>query len=135
MCFGGGGSAPNIVYSGPSDADIQRNQQQLAAYEDQMASQQAEFADTLQTQIDEAQAETARLQAEFDKELEIANAEAAAAGIQEANNAYTVTATQTEATGAQTTEVIKKKKKPNSTLKIGAGGVAQQAGSGLNIGV
>ena len=90
---------------------------------------------SLQTQIDEAQAETARLQAEFDKELEIANAEAAAAGVQEANNAYTVTATQTEATGAQTTEVIKKKKKPNSTLKIGAGGVAQQAGSGLNIGV
>ena len=134
MCFGAP-AAPEIVYSGPSQEDIDRNNASLNEYEQKVAQQQADFSAQLQEQIASAEEETARIQAKYDEELAAAAAEADAAGSMENNNVYAVTATQTPATGAETTTAIKKKKKPNSSLKIAIGGTQNQAGSGLNIGV
>lgn len=139
MCFGGGGTqqaqAPEIRYQGPSQADLDANQRSLNTYRAQAEAQQAQFATQLEQQIAEAQAETARIQAKYDEELAAASDAAASAGSQEATDIYTVTATQTPATGAETTAKIKPKKNQRRSLKIAAGNTANQAGSGLNIGV
>ena len=134
MCFGAP-AAPEIKYQGPSQSDIDRNAQSLAQYEKQVTQQQAALSAQLNKQIAAAQAETAKIQEKYDQELAAAAAEADAAGSMENNNVYAVTATQTSATGAETTTPIQKKKKPNSSLKIAIGGMTNQAGSGLNIGV
>ena len=75
-----------------------------------------------------------RLESRSGTPLEAASAAAAGAGSQEAaclrgdGNVNT-------ATGAETTQVVKPKKNQRRTLKIAAGNTANQAGSGLNIGV
>ena len=137
MCFGGTQSvaAPEIQYQGPSQADIAANQASLDSYRAQTEMQQAQFASQLEQQIAEAQAETARIQAKYDEELAAASDAAASAGSQEATDIYSVTATQTPATGAQTTAKIKTKKNQRRSLKIASGNTANQAGSGLNIGL
>ena len=138
MCnglFGNAPSPPQIVYQGPTQEDIDRNQEMLKTYEQQVAQQQTNFSKQLNEQIAAAEAETARIQAQYDEEIAAATAAAQGAGAMEANNVYAVTATQTPATGAETTSAVKKKKKPNSSLKIAIGGTPNQAGSGLNIGV
>jgi len=134
MCFGAP-AAPEIVYSGPSQEDIDRNTASLNEYEQKVADQQANFSAQLAQQITAAEEETARIQARYDEELAAAAADADAAGSMENNNVYAVTAAQTPVSGAETTTAIKKKKKPNSSLKIAIGGTQNQAGSGLNIGV
>ena len=135
MCIGGQPKAPDIKYVGPSDEDIARNQQQLTLFEEAISKQQAETAAAIQSQIDAANEQTAKLQSQYDKEIAAATADASAAAASANNSAnYAVTATQTEAPSAQVTQKIKAKKKPKSTLKISPSAVAQ-AGSGLNIGV
>ena len=134
MCFGAP-QAPEVKYQGPSQDDIDRNAASLATYEQQVAQQQADFSAQLEKQISEAEAETARIQAKYDEELAAATAAADTAGVAEANDVYATTATQTPATGAETTTAVAKKKKPNRSLKIAIGGTQNQAGSGLNIGL
>lgn len=130
MCLGSQPQAPEVVYRGPSDADIQRNQQALATYEQQIADQQANFQMQLQEQIDAATAETEQLKADFAAET-AAEAQAAAA-----KSAYTVTTQETEIPeGAQTTAAVTKKKKPKTNLKISTAGTANAAGSGVNLGI
>ena len=136
MCFGGGGAKPpEVIYSGPDPAQLAASNRALADYRGQVEQQQTQFAAQLDKQIADAQAETARIQAQYDEELDAQAAKALQAGNQEVNDAYVVTATQTPATGAETTSVIKPKKKNKRSLKIAAGNTANQAGSGLNIGV
>ena len=132
MCFGGGASAPEVKYVGPSDDDIRRNEESLAQYQQQMTIQQDQFQSQLQSQIDAANSETAELQADF-----AAEAAAAAAGSSaDQAAAYTTSAQQTEIPkGAQTTAAVTEKKKPKKNLKISTAGTASTAGSGLNIGV
>lgn len=132
MCFGGGASAPEVKYVGPSDDDIRRNEESLAQYQQQMTIQQDQFQSQLQSQIDAANSETAELQADF-----AAEAAAAAAGSSaDQAAAYTTSAQQTEIPkGAQTTAAVTDKKKPKKNLKISTAGTASTAGSGLNIGV
>ena len=158
MCFGNSApSAPEIRYVGPSDDDIRRNEESLNAFQATLNQQQADTAASIQTQIDEANARTAEIQSQFDAEyavaqgdtsaaeaaaaeaaaeaLEAKQAAAAAAGASYTPiGAYGVTATQSEAKTAQTTEEIAPKKKPKTTLKISPTATAE-AGSGLNIGV
>ena len=132
MCLGGGPSAPQVVYQGPSDDDIRRSEQQLQTYQQQMSEQQARFESQLQDQISQAQLDTAELQSKLAAETAAASAASAA----ETAAAYSTSATQTEAPqGAVTTEPVKKKKKAESTLRISREGAAQAAGTGLNIGV
>lgn len=159
MCIGNSQpSAPTVQYVGPSDSEIRRNERALADYQSQIEAQQAETATLIQNQIDEANARTEQIQKQFDDELAVAqgdtSAAEAAAATASANaleakeaaaaaagasytpiGAYGVTASQSEAPTAQTTEPIKAKKKPKTTLKISPTATAQQSGTGLNIGV
>ena len=130
MCLGQQPQAPEVVYQGPSDDDIQRNQQALATYQQQIDDQQASFQTQLQSQIDAATAETEQLKADFAAET-AAESQAAAA-----KSAYTVTTQETEIPeGAQTTAAVTKKKKPKTNLKISTAGTANAAGSGVNLGI
>ena len=131
MCFGAP-KAPEIVYQGPSQEDIDANQAALDQFQaDSEASNQA-FMNQMQTQIDAANAEMAALEEKFANEQ--AAAQAAAAAMQ--TEAYATTASMTEIPeGAQTTETIKKKKLPKSTLKIARNALPSSGGTGLNIGV
>jgi len=156
--------APEVRYVGPSDSDIRRNEESLAAFQSQIQQQQADTAAQIQKQIDAANARTAEIQSEYDSELAIAQgesgaSEAAAAKAKAAADAaadealkakqdaaaaagasytpigaYGVTASVSDVPTAQTTEKIKPKKKPKGSLKISPTSVAT-AGSGLNIGV
>ena len=158
MCFGSSApSAPTIQYVGPSDDDIRRNEESLAAFQQTLTQQQTDTANNIQTQIDDANARTAEIQSTFDAEYAVAQGNTAAAESAAAEaaaealdakkqaaaaagasytpvGAYGVTATQSEAPTAQTTEEIAPKKKPKTTLKISPTATAE-AGSGLNIGV
>lgn len=131
MCFGAP-KAPEIVYQGPSQEDIDANNAALEKFRtDTEASNQA-FMTQMQTQIDAANAEMAAMEEKFANEQ--AAAQAAAAAMQ--TEAYATTASMTEIPeGAQTTETIKKKKLPKSTLKIARNALPSSGGTGLNIGV
>jgi peptidoglycan hydrolase CwlO-like protein len=154
MCFGGSQpQAPVVKYVGPSEADIQRNEQSLAQYQEQIATQQSTFQTQLQSQIDEANAQTEALRSSYEDDLAAAQeegaagvsaaesasaaalAEAGASSLAQQVGAYQVTASQSEPVQAQTTAAVEKKKKPKSNLKISTAGTASSAGSGLNIGV
>lgn len=132
MCLGGGGSAPEVVYSGPDPAQITEHQRRLDQYRSQLEQQQQTFATQLQTQIQEANKETKRLQAQFDAETASAQSAADAA-----LSPYVTSAQQTDpGSGAQTTQAnAKKKNTKKSSLKISSAAVPASAGSGLNIGV
>lgn len=131
MCFGAP-KAPEIVYKGPSQEEIDANNTALDQFKaDSEASNQA-FMDQMQTQIDAANQEMEQLQSKF--EAEQSAAAAAASAMQ--TEAYATTASMTEIPeGAQTTETIKKKKLPKSTLKIARNALPSSGGTGLNIGV
>ena len=131
MCFGAP-KAPEIVYKGPSQEEIDANNAALDQFKaDSEASNQA-FMDQMQTQIDAANQEMEQLQQKF--EAEQTAAQAAASAMQ--TEAYATTASMTEIPeGAQTTETIKKKKLPKSTLKIARNALPSSGGTGLNIGV
>ena len=131
MCFGAP-KAPEIVYQGPSQEDIDANNAALEQFKaDSEASNQA-FMDQMQAQIDKANLEMEELQDKF--EAEQSAAAAAAAAMQ--TEAYATTASMTEIPeGAKTTETIKKKKLPKSTLKIARYALPSSGGTGLNIGV
>jgi cell wall-associated NlpC family hydrolase len=132
MCFGSAPQAPNIVYQGPSQAEIAANQASLDAYKSQMTQQQDLFSQQLQGQIDAANKETTDLKARYDRE---ASAAAAAAASQQAG-AYAASATESAApANAQTTAAVMNKPKPKSSLKISTAGTPAAAGTGLNIGV
>ena len=161
MCLGNNTpapQAPQIQYVGPSEEDIRRNEQSLASFQQQLQTQQDESARLIQSQIDAANARTAEIQTQLDAEIAAAQGDTSAAQAAAAEaeqraldakkeaaaaagasytpfGAYGVTASQTEAPAAQTTQPIKKKKKDKSTLKIAQNAAAATAGSGLNIGV
>ena len=132
MCFGSAPQAPNIVYQGPSQAEIAANQASLDAYKTQMTQQQGMFSAQLQSQIDAANKETTDLRSKYDQDA----AAAAAAAASQQTGAYAASATESEApTTAQTTAAVMKKEKPKSNLRISTAGTPAAAGSGLNIGV
>ena len=133
MCFGPAPQAPKIEYVGPSEGDIKANEAALSQYQSQMQQQQAAFQTSLQQQIDAANAETAKLQQQYEADAAAAASQAAA---QQAG-AYAATASQSEApVTAQTTAATgKKKEKPQGTLKIAMNSTRSTSGAGLNIGV
>ena len=149
MCFGSQPQAPQIIYTGPSDDDVRRQQEALDSYASSIDAQNAQFQQQLQSQIDAGAAELEELQASFDAE----NAKAEAAGAKAAeeatrkgaamaaqasatqNAAYTVETKMTEAEDAQVTEEIQPKKKKQNNLKISTAGTANTAGSGVNLGI
>lgn len=131
MCFGAP-KAPEIVYQGPSQEDIDANNRALEEFRTETAASNQLFLDNMQTQIDRANAEMEDLQSRFAAEQSAA--QAAAAAMQ--TEAYATTASMTDIPeGAQTTETIKKKKLPKSTLKIARNALPSSGGTGLNMGV
>jgi hypothetical protein len=141
MCFGKP-QAPQIIYQGPSDADLARSQAALDTYKTQIADSQKIFKDGLQTQNDKANKETGDLKNKYaaDTAAAIAAAEKKGTGAQAAallNQAgYAASATQTEApAAAQTTAAVIKKDKPKNKLRITPSSTPASAGTGLNIGV
>lgn len=165
MCIGQSQpKAPKIEYIQPTNNDLERSEKALETYRNQMSQQQQEFQTQLQSQIDQANEDTQALQAQYDRDyaaMDQANADANArtsAGYDAKNKqiaagyasdsssaaalaaaemaSYSTTAQQTEIPeGAQTTAAVTEKKKPKKSLKISTAGTANQAGSGLNIGV
>lgn len=138
MCFGGA-KQPQIVYQGPSDADLASSRASLDSYRTDMAAQQASFQQMLQSQIDSANKQTASLQAEYTKDATAAEAAAKAettkAQAAALNNGYTAVTAMQSAPAGETTVAIQPKKKPSNTLRIASNAVEASAGTGLNIGV
>jgi hypothetical protein len=130
MCFGGT-KAPQIVYSGPSAADIEAQNQQLQQYTQQSAAQQEQFAASLRQQIDQTNTQAEQQRQQLERERQSAAADMAA----QQQAGYSVTTAEADPVLAQTTQSFAPKKKPQSSLKISAGSVESTAGSGLNIGV
>jgi len=80
MCFGNNQpQQPQIVYQGPSEADINANQQALDDYAADLTASQKSFQDELQVKIDAANAATADLEARFADDIADANAAASEA--------------------------------------------------------
>jgi hypothetical protein len=132
MCFGSAPQPPQLVYQGPSEADIAANRAAMDRYSQQLSAQQEAFAKQLQTQIDEANARANEQRASLEAEQKAASAEIAAMQ----TGTYAATATQSEApAGAMTTTAAKPKEKSKTSLKIAPGATQSTAGSGINIGV
>ena len=131
MCFGSAPQAPQIIYQGPSQAEIDANESSLNAYRTQMTEQQGLFSTQLQDQIDAANKESADTKSRYDQEA----AAAATAAASRQTGSYAVSATESEApTTTQTTAAVMKKDKPKSNLRINTAGTPASAGTGLNLG-
>ena len=132
MCFFSSPSPPQIVYQGPSQADIDANNAALEQYRQQSMAQQEQFSSALQKQIDEANAMAEKQRMQLEQERAQAAAEMAA---QQTATYAVATETGVEAVGAQETRAPKPKDKSRSSLKIAPGATAMSAGTGINIGV
>lgn len=131
MCFGSAPQIPQIVYQGPSQADIDRNNAALETYRRQSMAQQEQFATALQEQINQANQQAADQRQRLEQEQQAAMSEVAA----QQQGAYSVTATESKPVNAQVTTAAKPKEKMRSSLKIAPGSTAASAGTGINIGV
>lgn len=164
MCFFSQPAAPQIIYQGPSQSDIDANSRALDQYRQQSVAQQQQFSTALQQQIDQANAqaesqrkalEQARLDAQAGltsqkakveqdllaarqkAELDLSAQQAGAAAQQGAQQgaAYGVAVSEVAPENPQTTAAPKPKDKRKSTLKIAPGATPMTQGAGLNIGV
>tara|TARA_R100000664_G_C2658532_1_gene75809 strand:+ start:64 stop:462 length:399 start_codon:yes stop_codon:yes gene_type:complete len=132
MCFGKP-KAPNIVYQGPSQADIDASNAALTTFQETTAANTAAFQQSINDQIAAANTSTQSLMEQ------IASAQAGSGdGVENVvNDAPYAIVTEDNVTpeDAQTTAEISKKKKKPSTLKISAGGLQASTGTGVNYGV
>lgn len=131
MCFFSSPSAPQVVYQGPSQEDINANQQALEQYRQQSMAQQQQFSQALQKQIDDANVQAEKQRQMLEQERAAATSEMAA----QQQGAYAATVQTVQAENAVTTAAPKPKDKNKGTLKIAPGATAMSAGTGLNIGV
>ena len=130
MCMGGSAKAPKIVQGqGPDTAGYS---QQMQQFQQQQAAQAKAYQDQVNQQIAGINAETQRMQAQYESELAAQEAAKTAADA----NAYLTSSQEGEFTEDKlTTQKIKKDEKSESTLKIAQGGTKSKLGAGLNIGV
>tara|TARA_B100000965_G_scaffold28747_1_gene21316 strand:+ start:441 stop:833 length:393 start_codon:yes stop_codon:yes gene_type:complete len=130
MCFGKP-KAPNIVYQGPSQADIDASNAALTTFQETTAANTAAFQQSINDQIAAANTSTQSLM------QQIATAQAGGSSDPIVNDAPYAITTEDNVTAedAQTTTEISKKKKKPSTLKISAGGLQASTGTGVNYGV
>jgi hypothetical protein len=163
MCRAPKASPPQIIYQGPSQADLDAQRQSLELFMQQSQSQQSAFSSALQAQIDAAnkqsqqfadmllqertsfetgmrtQADTAaQAMAEQRQkaQLDMAAQQAAAGSANAAltQSAYGVNTAQVTPTSPQVTQPPQPKERERSTLKIEPGAIEALVGSGLNIG-
>lgn len=73
MCFGGNQAPaiqqPQVIYRGPSDDDIRRQEEGLATFQQQMTDQSNAFNTQLQSQIDAANQQYTDLETQFANEI------------------------------------------------------------------
>ena len=131
MCFGKP-KAPQIVYQGPSDADVAASTAALTKFQETTTANTAAFQKSINDQIASANTATQSLM------QQIADAQATSGeGVENIINdaPYAITSEDNVTPeDAQTTEKISKKKKKPSTLKISAGGLSASSGTGVNYG-
>jgi len=133
MCGGGGSSSPKVEYVGPSEEDIQRQEEALQTYREQSQAQQRAFSEQLQKQMDDAQLRNQQLVAQYQtRKAEQANMQAARAA-----SAYSVTTQETAApsTAQTTTTAASPKKKQKRSLKISSAGASNAGGAGVNLSI
>lgn len=133
MCFGSGPSAPQVIYQGPSQEDIDRQNAATEAYRQQAAEQQRLLTEQLQKQIDDANTAMAKQQAQLTAEQ--AAAASRAAQMQQGAYAVQTASVAPTATALQSTASTKEKANPRTKLKIAPGSTAADSGVGLNIGM
>jgi hypothetical protein len=122
---------PKIVKQGPSKAEMAAQEQQLAAYREQIRMQQEGAAAQLQAQIEAASAETARREQEMAALQQQQVAQQAAAF-----TISTAPATEVDMAAAQVTTATTPRRKRTDTLRVETGPTATaKQGAGLNIGV
>ena len=129
MCFNSSPQPPQIVYQGPSEEEIARQNTAMETYRQQAADQQKLLADQLQQQIDTANTRMA------EQQTRLAEEQAMSARALTQQGAYAVQTMQETPTAVQTTSAVKAKEKPRASLKIAPGSTPTSAGTGLNIGV
>jgi multidrug efflux pump subunit AcrA (membrane-fusion protein) len=131
MCSGGP-RAPKQVKSGPSQAQIDAQNQQLELARQQILGASQRMQSQLDQQIAAANAERETANASLAAQAAAMAAEAASAQ----SGPYATATTQADpAAGmALVTEPIKPKVKKPAGLTIAPGGTAAAAGAGLNIG-
>lgn len=129
MCFVGRPRPPQVVYQGPSQEDIARQNAAMETYRQQAADQQKLLADQLQQQIDTANTRMA------EQQTRLAEEQAMSARALTQQGSYAAQTMQEAPAAAQTTSAVKAKDKPRASLKIAPGSTAASAGTGLNIGV
>jgi len=133
MCGGGGSREPEIKYVGPSEEDIKRQEDALAAYQEQAQAQQAQFSASLQEQMNNAQLQQQQFQQQYQSRANQQEAKSEAA----VSSSYTASAQMTDQpTNSQTTTAATKRKPKNTGLRISnAAGAASAAGSGPNLAI
>jgi hypothetical protein len=156
-------SPPQIIYQGPSQADLDAQRQSLDLFAQQSRAQQETFTSALQAQIDaanrqaqeqsgflaqERQAFETGMRSEADTaaqamaeqrqkaQLDMAAQQAAAASQNAAmtQSSYGVNTAQVAPTSPQVTQPPQPKERERSSLKIEPGAIEAFMGSGLNIG-
>ena len=127
--------APEIKYIGPSQEDLDKNQERIDTFIENSRITNEKFEKSLQAQIDTANTNAQTLRDELAADRAAAAAQLANMPINKPT--YSVTTTQSEPVNAQVTTKIKKKKKDDNkgTLKVNQGGASNAAGSTLNLGV
>ncbi len=133
MCGGRRPQPPQIIYQGPSQADIDRQNTQVEAMRVQASAQQKQITDQLQKQIDEANTRLVEQKTRLAEEQALATR--AASQAEQPQNPYSVQTSQEAPAVAKTTSTTKAKDKARTGLKIAPGSTPTSAGTGLNIGV
>lgn len=126
---------PEVQYVGPSQEDIDAQNLALTNFENTLTANNKTFQDGLTKQIQDANDKTDKL---MDRIANIKTQTAAAAssgGLTDAPYAITSESNVEETELAQTTKIIKDKKKPTGSLKISQGGLQASSGTGVNYGV
>jgi len=126
---------PTVQYVGPSQEEIDAQNQALTDFQNTLTANNQTFQTNIQNQITTANEATADL---MDK-IATMNTQTAAAnsagGLTSAPYAITTEDNVDETDLAQTTTTIQDKKKPTGSLKITQSGIQSSAGTGVNYGV
>jgi len=135
MCFGSRPQPPQIIYQGPSQEEIDRQNAQLETLQQERAKQQKQITDQLQRQVDDANASIKKQQEQLAAEQAAAASRAAQQAQQVKQGSYSTQTMAVTPTSAQTTSAVQEKPRPGATLKILPGSTAANTGVGLNIGM
>ena len=129
---------PTVQYVGPTQAEIDAQNQALTDFETRLTANNKTFQDTVTNQITTANDATADLLdkiATMNQQTTNVQGGGGGGGLTSAPYAITTEDNVTDTELAQTTQAITKKDKPKGSLKITQSGIQSAAGAGVNYGV